>query len=117
MIRAGRLKDRLDIQEATELPAPSGGVTRTWNTVEYQVPCDIMMKRGQESFAAQGENVVNDYEIRFRYERGLITTRRRLIDPNQSPYRIFGIVGTVDPTNSEEEIIAQCVERQWPRRE
>lgn len=114
-IRSGRLKDRLGIQTGAESSGEYGGTEYAWTTDKYR-KCEIRPLRAAEFYRAGGENVENLYEIRFRYEPGLISTAKRLIDTRVSPNRVFDIEGIVDTGNWNREIVVTAVERQWPPR-
>lgn len=115
-IRAGRLKDRLMIQVATESSGDWGGIERVWVNHTSR-PCEIRPLRGAEFFRAGGENVEVLYEIRFRYERGLFDEAARLVDTRRSPSRIFDIEAIVNTGNWNSEFVVTAVERRWPIRE
>lgn len=113
-MRAGRLRDSLQIQAPTEV-ADSESHDFTYSTIAVR-RCDITRPRGTEFYRAAGESVELVYEIRFRYEPGLLREDRRLLDTRSSPNRIFDIESVVDPTNKGHELVVRAVERKWPKR-
>jgi head-tail adaptor len=115
-VRAGRLKDYLGIQESTQTSGEYGGVEDTWTTIKNRA-CEIRPLRAAEFFRAGGENVEVVYEIRFRYEEGLITESNRLIDTTRSPNRYFDVEGIVNTGNWDSEIVITATERRWPPRD
>lgn len=114
-VRGGRLKDRLDIQTATETSGPYGAPEYTWTTAKSRA-CEIRPLRGVE-FSREGvEGIENTYEIRFRYEKGLFNEASRLLDTRTSPNRIFDIEGIVNTGNWDREYVVTAVNRPWPDR-
>ena len=115
-IRAGRMKDRLSIQTATIVASEYGGQSETWTTTATR-KCGITPLRAAEFYRASGDTVQNVYEIRFRYERGLLDEGKQLLDTRVSPNRVFDIEAIVNTGNWDNEIVITAVERKWPLRD
>lgn len=115
-VRAGRLKDFLAIQTSVDTVGQNGGNVQVWSTKTSR-ECDIEPQRAVEFYRAGGENVHAVYEIRFRFEEGLLSEAMRLLDTTTSPNRIFDIQAIVDPGNYNSETVITAVERKWPVRD
>ena len=115
-VRAGRLKDRLMIQTVSDPGGEYGGPDETW-TNKTSRRCEIRPLRAAEFYRASGETVEGIYEIRFRFERGLIAENDRLLDTRVSPNRIFDIEAIINSGNWDSEIVITAVERKWPLRD
>jgi SPP1 family predicted phage head-tail adaptor len=114
-IRSGRLKDLLTVQIATESDGEWGGIEESW--VDHKTrKCEIRPLRAAEFYRSSGENVETTYEIRFRFEKGLLREDYRLIDKRVSPHRVFDIKAIVNTGNWGSEYVVTAVERKWPER-
>ena len=109
-MRAGRLKDRLIIQSISSTKDVMGQNVETWTETETR-NCSIEPVNGKEYFAAQGENIANNVRIRFRYESGLLSTTKRLVNDRVSPQVIYDIESIINPGNESRELICMVVER------
>lgn len=109
-IRAGRLRDRVTIQKPTETQDSFGGIQLTYTNFKTR-RCDITPQRSAEGWLAGGERQEVRYEIRFRYEPGLLKEEYRLLDTRVSPNRIFDIIGLVNAKNENREYIVTVIER------
>lgn len=115
-VRAGRLKDYLGIQTEVQSTGEYGGAESTWTTTSNRA-CEIRPLRAAEFYRASGEMVQAVYEIRFRYEPGLIQENNRLIDTTRSPNRFFDVQAVINSGNWDSEIVVTAVERKWPLRD
>ena len=109
-MRAGRLKDRVSIQSRSTTKDAIGGEVETWTTT-YTRDCSIEPVNGKEFYAAQTESADTSVRIRFRYQSGLLSTTKRLVDNRVSPQVIYDIESVIDPGNEHRELIAMCVLR------
>lgn len=116
MVRAGRLKDFLGIQQATETAGEYGGTNNDWKTIASR-ECEIKPQRASQFYQAAGDNVHNVVEIRFRYEEGLIREDYRLIDTTRSPNVIYDDITIQNMGNWDTEILITAVEKRWPQRD
>ena len=109
-IRAGRLRDRVTIQSP---PAGDsyGQQTGAWTKVAVR-SCSIEPLNGREYYAQGGEVAEQKVRVRFRFERGLLTNARRLVDYRNSPATVYDIEDVIDPGNEHRELICMCVVRQ-----
>jgi head-tail adaptor len=115
-VRAGRLKDYLAIQTSVDAGGEHGGNESTWTTKTSR-ECDIKPQRAVEFYRAGGENVQAVYEIRFRYEEGLLSESMRLLDTAVSPNRVFDIQAIINQGNFDGELVVTAMERKWPVRD
>jgi SPP1 family predicted phage head-tail adaptor len=107
-MRAGRLRDKVSIQTRSTTADAFGGLVDTW-TEDATRSCSIEPVNGKEYFAAQGEQTAASVRIRFRYEAGLLSPAKRLVDNRVSPAVIYDIVAPIiDPGNEHGELIAMC---------
>ena len=97
MIRAGKLRHRVDIQEQTDVSDGMGGYTNTWSSVSGMgsVPAHIMPLSSKEQLDAMKLESVITNKIRIRYRAG-ITSKNRIVFGS----RIFNIKGA--PINYDE---------------
>lgn len=115
-IRAGRLKDCVNIEVCSDDGGEYGGPDPVWSVSAHDVPCDIEPLRASETYKGAGETVQAIYEIRFRYEENLISETNRLVDTTVSPNRIFDIEAVIDPGNWNSEVVVTAREFKWPLR-
>jgi len=96
-MRAGRLKDKVSIQTRSTTADDFGGVVDSW-VEDATRSCSIEPVNGKEYFSAQGEQTAGSVRIKFRYEAGLLSPAKRLVDNRASPAVIYDIVAPViDP--------------------
>jgi len=107
-MRAGRLKDRVTIQNPPTQDS-YGQLVGDWT--DYKIRhCAIEPLNGKEYFSNVGEVGEQRYRIRFRYEKNLISKSKRLADYRYSPARLFDIEDIIIPANRNVEIIVVCKE-------
>lgn len=106
-MRAGRLRDRVSIQSLTVDEDAMGQPTGTWTT-SVNRNCSIEPLNGSEYFTAEGEQQTQRVRIRFRYEKGLLNTKKRLVDNRESPQVIYDIEDVIDHRNLHRELICMC---------
>ena len=103
-MRAGRLRHRLKLQEATETRDGHGGITRGW--VTYSVRwASVEPLRGQELFAAQQINAEITHRVRLRYCDDL-TASHRLVFGSRS----LNILSILNPEERNRELEVMCKE-------
>ena len=101
-MRAGRMRQRITIQQTTESRTSSGAVTDSWGTYAT-VWADVIPVSGKEKFAAQEHHSEVTHRFRIRYNSGVTTKMRISYDS-----RIFNIrsVINLDERNRTTEMIA-----------
>lgn len=104
-MRAGRLKDQVNIQTQATTTDAFGAVVDTWTTSKTR-RCSIEPVNGKEYFAAQGEQTANSVRIRFRYESGILSEAKRLVDTRDST--VYDILSIIDPGNEHRELVVMC---------
>lgn len=109
-MRAGRLKDRVEIQVKTVTKDVLQGEVVTWSAQDYR-RCSIEPLNGREFFAAQTESTEVSVRIRFRYEAGILSTAKRLKNNAVSPAVVYDIQSVINPGNENRELICMCVVR------
>ena len=78
MIRAGRNRHRVQIQNRTQAQAlPGGGLVDTWTTA-LTTWCEIKPVSGNENRAMDGANALVSHEIRMRWNDS-VTPESRLV--------------------------------------
>jgi len=105
MIRAGKLSQRITIEQVGEARDAIGGVGETWSTFAT-VWAEFVSQTGREFFAAKQINNALDCIIRIRYLPG-ITAKMRV----RMGSRILNIVAPpIDVNEAHEEIKLMCEE-------
>lgn len=97
MIRAGKLRHRVAIQESVSTPDGIGGQTLSWQnkTGMGSIPAAIMPLTSKEQIDAMKLESVATNKIRIRYRTG-ITSKNRIVFGS----RVFNILGA--PINYDE---------------
>lgn len=109
-MRAGALKDRVEIQTKKTVTRDGiGGESESWSTSPQVFRnCSIEPLNGREFFAAQGESSEITVRIRFRYESGLLSVTKRLVDHRRSPAMTYDIESVINHGNENRELICMC---------
>jgi SPP1 family predicted phage head-tail adaptor len=104
MVRAGRLRERVTIQEATETRDSFGQAVATWAT---HATCWASVEpfSGSERFQAATLNAEILYEVRIRYDSE-ITPKMRLLYGT----RILRIERIIDEREEHRELVLLCAE-------
>lgn len=107
-MQAGRLRERLTIQEESVTRAASGEEIRTWDTVAT-VWGQVLPGTPNERFlAAAGQRVAEvSHTVRIRHRAG-ITPKMRIL----WGVRILEILGVVDPDGRQSTTLMVCSEEQ-----
>ena len=69
-MRAGKLNQRVQIQQLTETQNTEGGIVRTWTTVDTRW-AEVEPLSGKELVEAQQINKQISYKVRLRHYPGL----------------------------------------------
>ncbi len=101
MIRAGKLRHRVDIQVETLTSDGMGGFSSAWASVSgmSSVPAQIMPLSSKEQLDAMKLESVITNKIRIRYRAG-ITSKHRIVFGS----RIFNVKGA--PINYDEKNVS-----------
>jgi SPP1 family predicted phage head-tail adaptor len=97
-MRAGKLRRRLIIQQATETQGATGEMAVTWGTFAT-VWGSVEPLRGREFWAAKEMQAQVDTRIRIRYLEG-VTPKMQVLDGA----RIFLIYAVIDPETRHQEL-------------
>lgn len=97
-MRAGTLRHRVTIQQATETQNSYGEIVQTWTTVAT-VWGAIEARGMRESFTASQQFATADHVITIRH-RSDVTPKMRLVYGS----RTFDIEGAVDPDGRKREL-------------
>jgi SPP1 family predicted phage head-tail adaptor len=103
-MKAGKLRRRLEIQQANETQGPTGEISVAWSTFA-DVHGSVEPLRGREFWAAKEQQAQVDTRIRIRYLEG-VTPKMRVIDGT----RVFLIYAVIDPETRHQEIQLMCQE-------
>jgi SPP1 family predicted phage head-tail adaptor len=98
LLRAGKLRRRLIIQQATESQGSTGEMAPTWGTFAT-VYGSVEPLRGREFWAAKEQQAQVDTRIRIRYRAG-VTPKMQVLDGT----RLFLIYAVIDPETRHQEI-------------
>ncbi len=102
-MRAGKLRNKVVIQEPKEIVNSTGEVTQSWQDVD-RVWCSVEPLRGAEFFAAAQTQGQADYKIIMRH-RADLTPKMRLLFNNQ-PLDIEAVIN-VESRNRMIEIMCR----------
>lgn len=91
MIRAGRLRDRVEIQRATESVNDVGGVTLVWRTLAFRW-AGIEPLTGRELMSADQTSATVSHRIMLRAGGLAVTPKDRI----RFGLRTFGIESVID---------------------
>ena len=97
-MRAGKLRCRLEIQQAIETQGATGEMAVVWSTFAT-VWGSVEPLRGREFFAAKEQQAQVDTRIRIRYLAG-VTPKMQVLDGT----RIFLIYSVIDPESRHQEM-------------
>lgn len=98
-MRAGQLRHRVTIQQATETQDSYGAVVQSWSTLA-NVWASIEARTGRETFTAAQVYATADHIITIRH-RSDVTPKMRIT----YGARTFGIEGAVDPDGRKKSTI------------
>ncbi|MFT6496253.1 MAG: SPP1 family predicted phage head-tail adaptor [Cycloclasticus pugetii] len=103
-MRAGRLRHKVEIQQATESQDSTGAIVETWATF-LTLRASYEPKTAKESYQSSQEFAQSSAMFRTRYRSG-VTTKMRLLFDN----RLFDIEGVVDMYGRGREMQILCTE-------
>lgn len=107
-MRAGRLRNRVQIQSKTTARNGYGEAIETWSTAAT-VWARVRIKRGREYLVGQGEAEGYEVEIGMR-ERGLTQQQRILWTDRSGVARVFDVVGVSPAEQPGGEMVVMCKE-------
>lgn len=103
-MRAGKLRDRGEIQTNTPTRDEIGGLVNNWTT--FARPwCGVVSDASNERDTADRTQGQTTHQVRIRYLAGVIPRMRLVIGE-----RTFEITGVRDPDNRRRELILNCKE-------
>lgn len=91
MIRIGRLRHYVTIEQVAETRSGTGAVVRTWQRVAANVPAAIESVTGREFLSANQEQAQVDTKITIRAFPGL-TAKMRIVAADGAIYNIRAIL-------------------------
>lgn len=104
MIRAGKLRHKVEIQEKIVSRDSMGGEEITWVPFIY-CRCQISPLSGREYFAAQQVQSTVSHKMQMRYQPGIKPTHRI-----QWGERVFDINASLNKDERNVELIIFCTE-------
>lgn len=107
-LRAGDLRESVQVQVATLATNEYGESTTTWSKFASR-RASIDGRQITEVVTAQNVQTVGGYEVRFRYVPGL-KTDMRLVWDSRTPPRTLDILSVVEENNRESHRLT-CKER------
>ena len=109
-MRAGRLRHRVAIQDATETRDAHGGVSRAWST-SATVWASVEPLQGRELWLAQQVQAQATVRVRMRYRSGLDSTMRlQLLDGDGNAEKTYNIEAVMDLGERGRELEILCAE-------
>ena len=103
-MRVGRLRHRVELQEATETRGDYGDVTREWSTIATRW-AGIEPMSGREIMQADQVNAKLSHRVRMRYDAD-VTPAKRL----KFGSRIFDISSVINRDEKNAELEVLCSE-------
>lgn len=107
-LRAGDLREAIEVQVATLATNEYGESTTTWSQFATR-RASIDGRQITETVTAQGVVTVGGYDVRCRYVPGL-KSDMRLLWTSRTPVRTLDIVSVVEENNRESHRLT-CKER------
>lgn len=104
MVRAGRMRQKVIIQELTDAKGAQGGRSETWATFQ-NVWAAIKPLRGREYFAADQAQSRVSHEIRTRWISGVTPKMRVTYDS-----RTFRIQSAINEDERDQVLLLMCEE-------
>jgi SPP1 family predicted phage head-tail adaptor len=101
-VRSGKLRRRLEIQQAIETQGPTGEMAVTWSTFAT-VHGSVEPIRGREFWAAKEMQAQVDTRIRIRYLEG-VTPKMQVLDG----ITVYLIYAVIDPEMRHIEMQLMC---------
>jgi SPP1 family predicted phage head-tail adaptor len=92
MIRAGELKNRIDLQAPVKVPDGMGGMTQTWLTTVSSLSAAIWPVNAKELISGGRESTGITHRIRIRYRPNIRPSWRILF--NGKYFNIISIINT-----------------------
>ena len=108
-IRAGQLRHRLEVQEATEVQDAHGQATKTWVKVKSR-KVEIKPLAGAELFNAQQVQARVSHEITLRYYADLTPEHRFRLATRLRGERIFNILSVRHTDEMNVDTVCACEE-------
>lgn len=104
-MRAGSLRHRITIQQATSTPDAAGQPIPTWATWLANEPAEVLQTDGAEAIRKLQVVAGATHAVRIRYRTGVLTTLRIIWEG-----RTLGIVGARDIDGRRRELWISCKE-------
>lgn len=107
-LRAGDLRESVEIQVATQATNEYGESITTWSRFASR-RASVEGRQITEVVTPQGVQTVGGYDVRFRYVPGL-KSDMRLVWDSRTPARTLDVVSVVEENNRESHRLT-CKER------
>jgi SPP1 family predicted phage head-tail adaptor len=105
-MRAGALRHRVDIQQATEgTPDATGETLKTWSDWATDEPAEILPQQGREWYAAAQLHGELTHLVRIRYRADVDSTMRLKLGT-----RYLHIMAITNPKERNRELLLTCKE-------
>jgi SPP1 family predicted phage head-tail adaptor len=103
MIPAGRLRERITLESATETQDAAGQPIRTWSTLESGIPAEVVAVSGGEVIRGRQVHADAKYMITVRYRTDVTTLERVSWNSLTLP-----IVAVGDPYGDRRDLRIEC---------
>ena len=108
-MRAGRLRQRINLLKKTSHLDPAGQEVGGWEVVAEKVPASILFKSGMEKRRGEQTESVATYEVRIRY-RGDVNSTMRVQHILRGEEKLYEIESVGDPMGRTRELLLVCKE-------
>lgn len=107
-MKAGALRKRVDIEEATEVVDGFGDVVQTWAAIASDLPAAVIPVRGKELNKNQQTTAELSHRVTVRFSPDVwqVDTKCRI----KYGTRYFDIKSAMSPGREFRELVFECVE-------
>jgi SPP1 family predicted phage head-tail adaptor len=83
--QAGRLRDRITIRRATDVPDGRGGFERSFTTVANRIAAEVVSQNGREAVVASALQGISSFKITIRLRGDVRPSDQILYRPYKAP--------------------------------
>lgn len=105
MLRSGRLKQVVTLQQQSAITDSWGAPAESWTTVSSTVFAEVAANPGGEATQLGQQIATNSYTVTIRYRSG-VTPQQRFTWRGKN----LNITSVIDPDGNQEMLVCQCTE-------